>query len=689
MDNLNISKEDLKLFLEELDEQIEVMEEGFLTLEREGADPEVVSATFRAAHTVKGSSAAIGHQRMTALTHAMENVMDKIRQGELGTSSEVMNPLLKGLDLLRPFKQTLATNSDTDVDISQALQELRDVAERKPQDSASGPKSSGPMDVSESFMQRIHYAQEEGLVALEINVTLAPESIMPSVRAYQVYQAVASIGEILASDPTLNEIEDENVGTELKFWIITASGREAIRSAVAEVTDVTGVSVSPVKVPKDKEEADRAKPGGAAPSDEDTKSGAAAAIENRTVRVDVTVLDSLMNLIGELVIDRTRLGQLSAELSELAGVEDLASEVGRISNHLARITGFLQEEILKARMLPIEKLFKKFPRMVRDLSMKFNKPINFEVNGKDTELDRAVIEMLSDPLMHLLRNAIDHGLESPDERRAAGKTEEGNLTLSAYHSYNQIVVEVSDDGRGIDPQRVIESAVRKGVITPDRAKEITDREAIMLIFSPGFSTAEKVSEVSGRGVGLDVVRKNIDALGGRVDVESDLGRGTTFRIFLPLTLATVRALMVRAGGQTFAIPLNSVVETLRVDKRLIKSMRRQQVVTVRDMVVPIYRLESSIGLTRRRRSWNDTTAGENDHIYAVIVNGDGKTFGLVVDSLVGEQEIVIKSLGRLIGDVRGLAGATILGDGSLALILDIRGLTGAGWSKDTVAEVAG
>lgn len=691
---MQISEEELHLFLEELDEQVQTLEDGFLALEKGGCEAETLNAIFRAAHTVKGSSAAVGHQRMTALTHAMENLLDQMRKGELRPNRPLMDVLFKSLDGLRAMRAALNHGGEADLDLNQILSELRETStvEEKTEE-ARTPALAEALD--EHALGLIEKGMAAGAVPLKVQVSLAPDSIMPSVRAYQIYLAMNEMGEVVASRPTLDEIEAEAVEGELVAFVLATAPRETIRSAITAVTDVVKVDITRLDVgtaARGRPSAPEADHGGVEAGGTLPRDGGpavagtgAAAGEGRTIRVDVAILDNLMNLVGELVIDRTRLGQVSGQMTVVSGVEDMANEVGRISNHLARITGFLQDEVLKARMVPVERLFKKFPRMVRDLSQRCGKDVDFVMEGENTELDRALIEVLGDPLIHLLRNAVDHGIEEPGEREKAGKPRQGTVGLSAYHRDNQIVVEVSDDGRGMDPERLKEAAVRKGVLTPERAAELIDREAFLLIFAPGFSTAKEVSDVSGRGVGMDVVRRNIESVNGRVEVESQAGRGTVLRLYLPLTLATIRALMVQAAEQTFALPLSTVVETLRVEPRQIQKANRQEVVVVRDRVVPLRRLATSLGLGDE----GETGLRKGKHFYAVLVNDGGVTFGLVVDSLLGEQEIVIKSLGRFIGNVRGLSGATVLGDGSLALILDVRGLYGTVWDSAQPARVAG
>lgn len=698
---MNLSEEELQLFLEELDEQVQVLEDGFMALEKGGFDTETLNGIFRAAHTVKGSSAAVGHQRMTALTHAMENLLDHMRKGELKPSRPLMDVLFKSLDGLRAMRGALNQGVEADLDLNQILTLLREAASPEEESVEEGRTTALAEALDEHVLGMFEKGVAAGAVPLKVRVSLAPDSIMPSVRAYQIFLALNEMGEVVSTRPTMDEVEAEAVEGELVIFLLATAPRETIRAAITAVTDVVKVDIGRVDIGTTAKAlsavAIAAEHGGGdvngAPVRNGGPAGAGAGpgagggpAESRTIRVDVGILDNLMNLVGELVIDRTRLGRVSGQMSVVSGVEDLANEVGRISNHLARITGFMQDEVLKARMVPVDRLFKKFPRMVRDISQRCGKEVNFVMEGENTELDRALIEVLGDPLIHLLRNAADHGIEDPAEREKAGKPRQGTIHLSAYHRDNQIVVEVSDDGRGMNPERLKEVAVSKGVLTAERAAELSEREAFLLIFAPGFSTAKEVSDISGRGVGMDVVRRNIESVNGRVEIDSQSGRGTTIRIYLPLTLATIRALMVEAAGQSFALPLSTVVETLRVDPRQTQKANRQEVIVVREKVVPLRRLTSSLGMEGQ----GETGPKKGKHFYAVLVNDGGVTFGLVIDSLLGEQEIVIKSLGRFIGNLRGLSGATVLGDGSLALILDVRGLYGTIWENTAQpARVAG
>lgn len=665
MESLNASEEEIRIFLEEVEEQLELLETGLLKLEREGTDPEVLASLFRAAHTVKGSSAAVGHQAMAAATHALENVLDRLRRGELHPAPGVVSVLFRTLDVLREMKADLAEGKEWTGDLGPLLRELRQMAETPGILAEAGIFFDEPLE--EEVAERLREGEAQGLVPLKVTVRLAPEAIMPAVRAYQAYEALASLGEVAGSRPSLEEIEQEKVEAEVVFFLLTREAREGVRAAAASVPEVLGVEIERLGLsPRVAENLSAEEPGSPSGAAREASLGGGAAGDNRTVRINVEVLDRLMNLVGELVIDRTHLARLSTLLGRFEEAEEEIRELGRLSAHLARVTGFLQDEILKARMVSIDRVLKKLPRLVRDLSRSLGKEVDFEIRGEDTELDRSVIEVIGDPIIHLIRNALDHGIETPEERVKAGKPPRGKLVLSAYHRENQIVIEIADDGRGLDAEKIRRTALERGLLTRERLEEMTERELWQLLFLSGFSTAREVTELSGRGVGLDLVRKNIEGIGGRVEVDSHPGRGTTFFLYLPLTLATIRALLVESGGQVFAFPLSGIVETLRVTPGAVKKLNRREVMEVRGKVVPVFRLDEVLCLPSAEQG--------NGSGYAVLATAGGMETGFVVDALLGEQEIVIKNLGGYLGEIPGFLGATVLGDGSLALILDVRGL---------------
>jgi two-component system chemotaxis sensor kinase CheA len=409
---------------------------------------------------------------------------------------------------------------------------------------------------------------------------------------------------------------------------------------------------------------------------EHQKSGGSAG-QSQTVRVDVARLDSLLNLVGELVIDQTRIAQLTARIAGDTSGNAAVESLHEAAAHFGRITGELQEEIMKARMLPIDHVFNRFPRMIRDLAQKLDKEIDFVVSGRETELDRSVIEVIGDPLIHLLRNSVDHGIEPAAEREAAGKPRKGTVWLRARHEENYIVIEIEDDGRGIDPSKIRDAAVGRGQLTADAAARMTDKEALNLVFASGFSTAQQVTDVSGRGVGMDIVKNNLTRFGALINLESSVGKGTKFTIKLPLTLAIIKGLLVSVPAGVYVLPLSAVVETIRVAGASIHVVNGREVIVQRGSTIPLVRLDDVF--------WRDTAGGaftrsramaDDDSRFVVIIGIGERRFGLVVHSLLGEQEIVIKSLGKLIGDVRGISGATILGDGRIALIVDASGLLG-------------
>lgn len=667
VNDLGLSKEELALFLEETEEQLEILETDLMELESAGYDEEVVARIFRAAHTIKGSSATLGHQQMTALTHALENLLDQVRKQVIVPDETVMQALFSAVDNLREMEQRLResmTNANVDTmthdsNLTEVLNSLRLLAEGS-LDFVIKSDDIHVVEVlgdAELLHARIAEGEQEGMKALSILVKIAPDSIMPAVRAYQIILNLEEIGEVLWSQPTMQEIEAEEVGNDLRIIFLTDHPRETIRSKLTKITDVVGLDIK-VFNPKKEEKSTTTK----SKKDGDERRSDLG----RTVRIDVSVLDSLLNMVGELVIDRNQLAEVIGKVGQ-SDLEDTKDELLHISNHLGLITNMLQEEILQARLLPVDRLFKKFPRMVRDLVKQSKKEVDFRIEGENTELDRSIIEYIGDPLIHLLRNAVDHGVELPEERVANGKPRVAIIKLSAERKENQIVIEVADDGRGIDSEYIKNKAITKGIISTEEARTLSDEQALNLIFVPGFSTAEQVSEVSGRGVGMDVVRRNIENVGGRIDILAEKGQGSTFRIMLPLTMATIRSLLIQLDNSIFALPLSSVLETIKVDPKDVQIARTKETLIVRGEVVPLVRLKKLFEMEENAQT-------KDESFYAVLVSVNGKQVGLVVDSLLGEQEVVIKSLGSFLGDVPGMAGATVLGDGTLALILDVSSL---------------
>lgn len=678
MHDLNLSPEEIKLFFEEAQEQLDIMEQTLLALEEQPGDGELVNQLFRAAHTLKGGTATVGLTDMAHLTHAMESLLDQVRQGSRELTGHLMDRMLQGVDVLGSALAAVADGGEAPGEQLAALAEDFHALAAGGQDA---PPAATPGAGGADWAKVSDALGDRDLPVLRWQVTVDPDTPMASVRAYQALLIMEDLGEVLHTDPPTALLEDEGTDTH-RLTIIHASENppEAVEAALRGVGDIIDIRHEPVAPagPETAAEAADPSPNGAGapagplgePPTPQAASGSGATsgdrgVGTRSVRVNVELLDELMNLVGELVVDRTRLASLAR--SELNG-KQLRDELDQLAGHLSRITGDLQDAIVKARMIPVKTLFRKFPRMVRDLSRQLGKRVNFQVSGEDTELDRSVIELLSDPLIHLLRNALDHGVEPPEERTAAGKPPEATVRLTAYHRQSHIFVEVSDDGRGLDAGKIRRAVARRGLMTEDQLERLPYEQLADLIFLPGFSTADSVSTVSGRGVGMDVVRKNLEQVGGSITVRSRPGEGTTFSIQLPLTLAIIQALLVRIKDVTYALPLAHVSEVLLLTNDEIYPLYGRQAVRVRDTTVP---------LLNPAHLWCEEGAvvwAEDEPNPVVVIQGDMEPLALMVDRLIGEEEIVIKSLGPLTGRVGGISGASILGDGRVALIVDVPSL---------------
>lgn len=682
--HFDATESDLALFLDEAAEQLETLSSGLLELERDAGDPALIQSIFRAAHTLKGSSATIAHTRMASLTHAMESVLDGIRKGTLAVSPGVVDALLACVDSLHMLNGEVQTGVESPIDVEMAVAELK----RATADAATAPIATAAAAVLSADEQAAIQAATTGAGAhaLAIEVTIEPGSEWPAVRSYQALMELAPLGEIIRSWPSEEELQTGEGGHSLRVVIVTERERETLLKAVRSITEVAAVTAtphgegvapaeergqvapagSPVPV-EDQRKADLGPEMRGTTREEQTQAASQkAAPAQRMVKVDIARLDELMNLVGELVIDRGRLMQVLRRLSERAGGDGIVEDLSEITQHLSRVSDDLQEQVMLSRLLPVESVFNRFPRMVRDLARRTGKAVRFELEGEQTGLDRSVIDEIGDPILHLLRNAVDHGVEGPEDRRAAGKPDEATLLLSARHEENNIVIEVTDDGRGIDAAKVRESAVRKGVVSAEAAARLSEEESINLIFAPGFSTAEQVTDVSGRGVGMDIVRTNIEKIGGAVKVHTTIGEGTTFSIRLPLTLAIIRALLVRVGEAIFTVPLASVQETMRVQSDAYHTVHGRRMALLRGQTLPLVRLGDVFA-----RPGQPVEYDEGVWSYIVVVRSGRTDLGLIVDTLIGEEEVVIKSLGGMLADTDGIAGATILGDGRVSMIVDV------------------
>lgn len=694
------TSEYLGLFLDESRESLQALNASLLDLERDPADAEPLTVIFRVAHSLKGMSATMGFEAMARLTHRMEEVLAKMRDDGAPVTPAISDALFACLDTLQEMVDRVAEDNKEEVDASAVMERLNAVA-----NSADAPAAVAVAEVAATLAPPaapalsdyermvVSDAHERGLVVVRVDVTFDEGCQLAAARAFMVVQELEAFGDLIKSEPPAESIEAGEVEGGVSFWIAAEAGAEPeeIRARALAVSEVATCEVEQLEhsegdeaptgepVAEAVEAAPQAPAAGEAAAPAPARAAAAPA-EGRaaraaatTVRVGTDRLDALMNLMGEMVIQRTRLAQLSGqyELGDLRGaVEDMT-----------RVTNDLQTLIMQVRMMPVDAVFMRFPRMVRDLANTLGKQVELVISGEETELDRTVIDGLGDPLVHMLRNAVDHGLEKPEDRVAAGKDATGTVSLSARHAGSSVVIEVRDDGHGMDPDALRASVVRKNLMTQAAADALSDEEALQLVFMPGFSTAKVTTDVSGRGVGMDAVRTAITDLSGDVSISSTVGEGSSFTIRLPLTLAIIQALLVEAGGaedepgQVWAVPLEAIEETVIVAPEDTKPVGGLPCVVLRDSIVPLIWLRDCLNLDQL-----PDTQETGGPIKVVVVHSGSSRIGLVVDDLVGKQDVVIKHLPGFLGDVNGVAGATILGDGSVALILDVAALS-AGVSR--------
>lgn len=676
------SPEMVGAFIDEVEEQLQLLEQSILELERNGETPEIIQKIFRVAHTLKGSSAAMGFEKMKLLTHEMENILDRIRNHHLEVTKPLINILFQCLDHLIMLKEDfMADRKDIKTDISPILSELRkmmsgeyDQSKKTKNKVIEGTgQGKGQEDKAMQFMldleQQVQLEQAviSGLNLFVCEVKLTEDSMMKLARAYLILNHFNQIGTVIKIEPNILETQDDMEISKVSYLVMTQLDAKTIETeAQNELMEIDSIKVFPYHLETLKQQPLRAgneKAG--ADSKTDSKAVDIKKKISQTVRVDVERLEKMMNLVGELVIERTRIAQVGNILYDRYTSDNTIEDLVGISNQISRVTNELQEIVLKTRMLPIKQLFDRFPRLVRDLAEALNKEVELIIEGEETELDKTIIEDIADPLIHLIRNAIDHGIEIPEERARAGKPAKGILHISAFHRENHVILTVQDDGRGIDLERVKESAVKKKIITAQEAASLTEHETISLIFHAGFSTSQTVSDISGRGVGMDIVRSCIDKLNGIIEVETKQGEGTKFIIKLPLTLAILAGLLVKINDETYALPMSNVIEIVRKPENEIESVKGQAITVIRDKVLPLIWLHDYFNIPREKRKKN---------IFIVVLGIAEKRIGLVVDELVGNQEIVIKPLGSYIGKVETFSGATILGDGSVACILDVAGI---------------
>ncbi|HHY71751.1 MAG TPA: chemotaxis protein CheA [Bacillus bacterium] len=684
----------LGVFLDEVDEQLQILDEEVLNLEHDGENEDTIQRIFRAAHTLKGSSAAMGFDKMKELTHKVENIFDFIRNHQLKVNTDIINAIFEAIDFIKVMKEAILNRTIEKIKIKpliEKLEKIKDAAVNVEETETAKQKEISNVNdnvvypeviFDDTQKEMVEKALEAGYQVISAYVSLRQDAMLKSVRAFLIQNNLKEIGEIIATFPSQEIIEDDAKfeGNVVCCLVTNATEQEAFQ-IINSISDIRSINLTKLT----KSNLGKFTTGSKMEFSEVKQKETALNIPKvdmkvkQTVRVDVERLEHLMNLVGELVIDQTRLAEVRKRLEDrYANDEDVESFV-EVGNHLGQVISELQEGMMKTRMLPIEQLFNRFPRMVRDLSQKANKEIEFIIEGKETELDRNLIEEIGDPIIHLLRNAIDHGIEGPNEREAVGKPKKGQVLLKASHEENHIVITISDNGGGIDPKKIKASAIKKGLVTEEEAERMTDKDLIFLIFRSGVSTAGTVTDLSGRGVGMDIVRSHIEKLNGIVNIDSELGKGTTFTIKLPLTLAIIRSLLVRLGNKQFAIPLVNVQEIVRLHKKEIKTIKNQEVGVVRDRVLPLVRMHRRLGVS-------EEYLVDPKRIFVIVIGLADKRVGLVVDKTLGNQEIVIKPLGKYIGTPKYIAGATIMGDGNVAIILDTGAIVREEGSKNAMNE---
>lgn len=673
----------LQMFIEESKENLQTLNENLLNLENNPEDVETLNAIFRVAHTLKGMAGTMGFVKMQKLTHTAENVLSEIRSGKLEVDSNMIDILFQSLDALENYVEEITnTSNEGEADCNDLIEALgkiitdnNSISKEEVQikkddvviDNGAQTKVTDELLILPEAQEIVkNTAINMGMNVVQAAVTLSANCVLKSARAFVIFTDLERMGEIIYCHPTTQDIEDEKFENEFKLVLATDENAEKVKQAILAVSEVENVET--VQYPKVKFETTDEKnkdtketveednvPSHPTGSTNNTKQQ----VSNKTVRVNIDRLDTLMNLVSELIIVKTQLEGLDVKASEADNNYSDSVE------YLERITTSLHDAVMKVRMVPIETVFNRFPRMIRDVSKKLEKEIDLVMSGEETELDRTVIDEIGEPLIHLLRNAADHGLETTKERIEIGKSKRGTIKLQAYQDGNSVVIEVEDDGKGINLNKIKNKAVEKGSISKEEAATMTNNEIIELLFKPSFSMAEQVSDLSGRGVGLDVVKSKITELGGHVEVETELGKGSKFIVRLPLTLAIIQALMISIGNEKYAIPLNNIQNIEDVRREDIKLVQKQEVIVVRNEIIPIIRLREVLGLEDQE---------DQELMMGVIVKKGEKQVGFIIDSLIGQQEIVIKSLGKYLSGIDIIAGATILGNGEVALILDVNSL---------------
>ena len=662
----------LSMFLDESMDNLQTLNEALLNLEQNPNDIDMLNQIFRVAHTIKGMAATMGFTAMAELTHKMEDVLSNFREGKLAVSENVVTVLFNCLDTLERMVNNIESGVEDEVDVTEIVAALGQIVNGSseaievevavPSSNDNGKaENTIKVELNQYDISIVRQAIKGGFNTLNVQIWLSEDTLLKSARAFLILQELEAQGEIIKSKPTVEDIEGENFEFEIYFLLVTKKSAEEIKAIVENISEVESVVVEEVEIAVEEVEAEEVKvieaPVAAAATPRKNKTPkkenkAPSKKAHQSVRVDLQRIDTLMNMVSELVIYRTRLEQIV--------INNKSPELIETLEQVERTTSDLQDLVMKIRMLPLDVVFNRFPRMMRDLAVELEKEIEFIIEGAETELDRTVIDEIGEPLIHLLRNSADHGIEKKADRLAAGKPAQGTVKLMAYQEGTKAIIKVTDDGAGVNVDKIKAKADKVGIPT----NGLSEQEIKNLIFHQGFSTNEVVTDVSGRGVGMDVVKTKIEALGGTVELQSELGKGTSFVVTLPLTLQIIQALLVKVGEETFAVSLGFIDRVIEFKKENVKQTNGEEVIVYRDKIIPLVRLNEKLGIEAKG-------SGKS---YVIIVKIGNKLSGLLVDSLLGQQEVVIKPLGKIFKDTKAYIGATILGDGLVTLILDVGSL---------------
>lgn len=691
---MEMNQQYLEMFIEESKEHLQSCSEHLLELEKNPEDLAIVNEIFRSAHTLKGMSATMGYEDLADLTHKMENVLDAIRNEKIKVTPEIFDVIFESVDHLEEMVMDIADGGDGKRNVQETVAKLKQIESGEAVSTQGSPAQSTIQTANNEVAADIavitpdleyddyektvlQQSIEQGFNTFEITISLRADCLLKAARVFMIFEILEKNGDVVKSLPTVDKLEEEQFDQEFQVAFITKDSADDIQKKIMKVSEVDKVLVNQLS----KDTFVQSATGETIPQQpvEETKVSAAqeqksslpetkqkvapakshAHASSKTIRVSIERLDILMNLFEELVIDRGRLQSIATEVNH--------SELNETVERMSRTMGDLQNIVLTMRMVPVDTVFNRFPKMVRTLSRDLQKKINLEVIGAETELDRTVIDEIGDPLVHLIRNSLDHGIESPEARVAKGKPEEGTVVLRAFHSGNYVFIEIEDDGAGINREKVLSKAISKGIVTKESAISLTDKQINELILASGFSTADVISDISGRGVGLDVVKTTIESLGGSISIESTEDVGSIFSIQLPLTLSIISVMLVEIEQEIYAIPLSSIIETSIIRNTDILNAHNQKVIDFRGKVVPLVFLEEIFEVPR--------TEQRDDEFHSVVIVRKGeKLAGLVVDSFIGQQEIVLKSLGNYLTNIFAISGATILGNGKVALIVDCNAL---------------